>query len=231
MKKISFITIHPEFVGSYLKFGVFASAINKCGIEVEVINLRDFAIDKHGSVDDRAYGGGDGMIMRPEPLANAVRSTKALGSHVIYPGPAGRPWNQEIAGKLSATLNHGIFICGRFGGVDQRVIDLLVDYEFSMGDYVISGGELASLTMADCLLRLIPGVLGNRASSVIDSFSPKLNGMLEYPQYTRPPNFEGLSVPGALISGDHEAIDSWKKAASRELTQFRRPDLIKMSDK
>lgn len=231
MKKISFITIHPAFISSYLNFGVFSSAIKRCGMDVEVIDLRDFAIDKRGSVDDRAYGGGDGMIMRPEPLVSAVKSIRTEASRIIFPGPAGRPWNQKIAGKLSKTLDHAIFICGRFGGVDQRVIELLVDYEFSLGDFVISGGELASLTMADCILRLIPGVLGNRQSSITDSFSSDLNGMLEYPQYTRPPCYEGLSVPEALISGDHATIESWKKAASLQLTRFRRPDLIDSKDK
>lgn len=229
LRQISFITIHPSFVESYKEFGVFAAA-TKLGIGIDAINLRDYAVDKHGSVDGRVYGGGDGMILRPEPLANALTSLQGPGTLVCYPSPHGRRWcQQEAENFLTFDCRHLVFICGRFGGIDQRFLDKYVDLEFSLGDFVISGGELSSLTIADSLLRLVPGVLGHRDSALRDSFAKGQNGLLESPQYTRPPEFEGSKVPEVLMGGNHEAIKTWQSQQSRLITQQRRPDLFKNS--
>ena len=227
MKRLSFITIHPEFVYSYLGFGVFASALKQKIAEFNVINLRDFAVDKHGSVDSRAYGGGDGMIMRPEPLANAVESIKSPSSLVLFPSPHGKSWNHHEAQSFAdSSCDHLIFICGRFGGVDQRFIDLYVDYQFSMGDFVLSGGELPSLSLADSMLRLVPKVLGHAESGDNDSFGEGMGGLLEHPQYTRPLEFKGVQVPAVLTGGNHRLINNWKELQSREVTSKLRPDLL-----
>lgn len=227
--RFSFITIHPEFIESYLKFGVFQSAIRNELCSFDVINLRDYAVDRHGSVDDRAYGGGDGMIMRPEPLAAAVCGLKESSpeAKVVFPSPQGEVWNHKLAmSKHDEGINHLIFICGRFGGVDQRFLDLYVDWQVSLGDFILSGGELGALTVGDTLLRLVPGVLGNRESSLQDSFAEGNDGMLEHPQYTRPASFEGLSVPSVLLEGNHKLIEKWKAEKSAEVTKRLRPDLL-----
>lgn len=228
MLKIAFASIHPDFINSYLGFGVFGSAQKKRLAEFGVINLRDFAIDARGSVDDRPYGGGDGMIMRPEPLADCVKS---LGRPlVILPSAQGQVWNQSRAAQVLAKVKERpdgvIFVCGRFGGVDQRFIERYVDLEISLGDFIISGGELASLAVADSLLRLIPGVLGHEDSAEVDSFSDALQGRLEFAQYTRPSEFEGIKVPEVLQSGDHAAIARWRLESSINTTKLKRPDLL-----
>ncbi|SMF34122.1 tRNA (guanosine(37)-N1)-methyltransferase TrmD [Pseudobacteriovorax antillogorgiicola] len=232
MKRFSFITIHPQFIESYLSFGVFKSAQDRGLVSVDIINLRDFAVDRHGSVDDRAYGGGDGMIMRPEPLAQAVNHIRTPQSFVIFPSPHGQSWSHQNASQLTSSQDkqHLIFICGRFGGIDQRFIDRYVDLQVSMGDFVVSGGELPSLLMSDSILRLVPGVLGNQDSSELDSFSPGLSGLLEHPQYTRPLVFEGCEVPAVLRSGNHKAIEQWKHQQSKAVTEQYRPDLLSKSE-
>ena len=227
--RLSFITIHPQFIQSYLDFGVFASAQKKGLLDIDVINLRDFAVDRHGTIDDRAYGGGEGMVMRPEPLAAAVRLIKHSSPNciVFYPCPHGEQLNHSLVAQLSHDPEqHFVFVCGRFGGVDQRFIDTYVDRLIRLGDFVISGVELASLVIADSILRLIPEVLGNQESALNDSFAAGQAGLLEHPQYTRPVNFEGQEVPEILRSGDHKAIESWKKEESVKLTRKLRPDLL-----
>ena len=227
MKRLSFVTIHPEFISSYLEFGVCGSASRQGIAEFDVLNLRDFAVDKHGSVDDRAYGGGDGMIMRPEPLAAALESIKGPTSQVLFPSPQGERWSHQNArGFADPSCDHLIFICGRFGGVDQRFIDLYVDYQFSMGDFVLSGGELPSLSAVDSILRLVPDVLGHADSGHNDSFGDGMEGLLEHPQYTRPLEFKGQQVPPILTGGNHKLIKQWKESKSKEVTRKLRPDLL-----
>lgn len=227
--RFSFVTIHPEFISSYLRFGVFSSATKSGACSFDVINLRDFAVDHHGSIDDRAYGGGDGMVMRPEPLARAVEHIRqeSPNAKVVFPSPQGLLWKHSLAeDTVSKGIEHLVFICGRFGGIDQRFIDLYVDLQFSLGDFVLSGGELASLSIGDSLLRLIPGVLGNKDSSLNDSFAEGNDGLLEAPQYTRPPVFEGKAVPEVLMQGNHKLIKQWRQEQSKQVTERLRPDLL-----
>lgn len=222
---ISFITIHPHFIEAYEKFGVMASARDKDIARFQAINLRDFAVDRHGTIDGSPYGGGDGMIMRPEPLVAALKSLPAP-HRVILLSPAGKLWTQQTAEMEAKHSDHLVFICGRFGGVDQRFIDKYVDEEWSVGDFVVSGGELPALLIVDSILRQCPGVLGNAESPQFDSFGRGLQGLLEAPQYTRPAEFEGVGVPDVLLSGDHQKISTWRHMKSLEVTQKRRPDLM-----
>lgn len=224
--KITFLTIHPDFVRSYLGFGAFRFATAAGSLTCDVVNLRDYALDKRGGIDDRPYGGGDGMIMRPEPLAAAV---EALGDdvHVISMSPAGKPWTQSDVQRVIALQKPVVFVCGRFGGIDQRFIDTYVDEEVSVGDFVVSGGELPAMLVADSLVRHLPAALGHEDSATHDSFSSVLEGRLEAPAYTRPPVFAGLAVPEELTSGDHARIDAWRDEKSWKLTRERRPDLLK----
>jgi len=225
-KQYSIITVHPRFVNTYRDFGVLRSAIEKFAATVSVVDLRDYAVDKHASVDAAPYGGGDGMVIRPEPLRDAL-AAMSIKPYVIYTSPSGKRWTQADVQRL-ATMDQPIaFVCGRFGGVDQRFIDQYVDEEFSLGDFVVSGGELPVLMMLDSIVRLLPGALGNEASSGSDSFASGMQGMLEYPLYTRPPEFEGHSVPEVLLSGDHEKIRRWRNEQSFERTKRLRPDLLK----
>lgn len=224
---INFITIHPDFIESYFKFGVFSSASKKKLVNLNVINLRDHAVDKHGTVDDSPFGGGDGMVLRPDVLKSSIENIKS--GVVIYAGPTGQKFDQKAAEKLKSKLDSGesiTFVCGRFGGVDQRFLDQYVDEQYSMGDFIISGGELPSLIISDAVLRLVPGVLGNSESYENDSFSSSLNGMLEYPLYTKPRDFEGQTVPDVLVSGNHKLIHEWKVKESKKRTQNLRPDLL-----
>ena len=225
MRRISFLTIHPDFIDEYKKFGVLARCESLKLAEINSVNLRDFAVDKRGSVDAAPYGGGEGMILRPEPLRDAIESLDK--AKVIYTSPSGKAWNQSEAQKLANSGEDLIFVCGRFGGVDQRFIDKYVDSEYSLGDFVISGGELACLTMADSVIREIEGSLGNYESVKNDSFAEGMNGLLEYPLYTRPEEFEGQKVPDVLKSGDHKKIAKWREEKALERTKNRRPDLLK----
>lgn len=224
--RMAVLTIHPAFIAAYDKFGVLRAARERGLATVEALALRDFAVDKHGSVDDRPFGGGDGMVMRPEPLADALKSLGAK-RRVILTSPAGKPWTHAEAARLAAAGEDLAFVCGRFAGVDQRFIDNYVDEQFSCGDVVLSGGELPALMMIDAILRLIPGVLGHAESAVKDSFAAGFGGGLEHPLYTRPPVFEGAEVPEVLMSGDHEKIAAWRDSEARRRTAQLRPDLLK----
>lgn len=218
---ITFITIHPEFVRGYLAFGVFKAAIEQGSLQCDVVNLRDYSTDKYNSVDDRPYGGGDGMIMRADILASAVQ--KIVGNpYVVLLSPAGKTFAQQDALRLRDLARPLVFICGRFGGVDQRFIDAYVDEEISIGEFVVSGGELPAMLVADAMVRHLPGALGHQESAHYDSFSSAYDGGIEHPSYTRPPEFEGVSVPQVLLSGDHQAIAKWRREQSRILTQRRK---------
>jgi len=226
MKSYSIITILPHLVEAYKELGVFRAATEKGLATIAAINLRDFAMDKHGTVDGPPYGGGDGMVLRPEPISEALKShsEKAI---VICPSPGGKLWSQREALYFAEQSRPISFVCGRFGGIDQRIIDTHVDYEFSLGDFILSGGELPALAMLDSILRFIPGVLGHSASAEQDSFGDVFEGGLEYPLYTRPEEFEGHKVPEVLLSGNHKKIAAWRAQKSKERTVKNRPDLIK----
>lgn len=195
---------------------------------VSPIDLRDYAVDKHGSVDDSPYGGGDGMVLRPEPLAAAIDALAVGGikPRVLLTTPAGKLWNHAQAVRFAASDEPLAIVSGRFGGVDQRFIDLYVDEEFSIGDVVLAGGELPALMMAESILRFVPGTLGHAESAALDSFGDALAGGLEHPLYTRPADFRGHGVPDVLLSGDHSRIAEWRRAAAIERTHARRPDLV-----
>ncbi len=214
------LTLFPEAVEGYLEASILGRARKEGLVRVEVTNIRDFALDKHQVTDDRPYGGGDGMLMKPEPLAAAIR--QALPGRVLLTSPRGGPFDQAQARELTG-LDKVILVCGRYEGVDQRVIDLLVDQEISVGDYVLTGGEIAALAIIDATARLIPGVLGGDDSNAEDSFS---RGLLEHPHYTRPREFEGLEVPEVLLSGDHARIRRWRDQESVRVTLANRPELL-----
>lgn len=191
-------------------------------VQINAINLRDYTHDRRQTVDDVPYGGGPGMLMKPDVLSEAVLSLKKPDSLVILTGPRGEKFNQKIAREL-ARESHLIILCGHYEGVDERVRQTLIDREYSIGDYILTSGNLPAMVMTDAVVRLIPGALGDNASGEDESFE---NDLLEYPQYTRPPEFQGLRVPDVLLSGDHEKIAKWRKAEAMRITLASRPDLI-----
>ncbi len=220
--KFCVITIFPEIFAA-LKAGVLGKAIDEGKIECLCINPRDFTSDRHKTVDDEPYGGGSGMVMKPEPLVAAIKSARErlAGTRVILLTPKGKPFNQKRAKEL-ARLPSITLVCGRYEGIDERV-RAFVDDELSVGDFVLSGGEFAALCVLDAVARLVPGVLGCSGSLCQESFE---EGLLEYPQYTRPREFEGLKVPEVLTSGNHAAIKRWRRLMSLKETFERRPDLL-----
>jgi len=222
--KFTVLTIFPEMFSVLLAGGIVRRAVESERIAVEPVNIRDFAKDRHGTVDDRPYGGGCGMLMKPEPLAEAIRQAreKRPGARTILLTPQGRLFDQKVARDF-AECSSVILICGRYEGVDERIREHLVDEEISIGNYVLSGGELAAMVIIDAVTRLVPGALGSEASAQEDSFS---GGLLEYPQYTRPRCFEGDEVPDVLISGNHAAIREWRRRASLVQTMLKRPELL-----
>lgn len=219
--RISLLTIFPEFFDAPLKCSVFRIAAEKGILQVERINLRDFTVDSYRTVDDYPFGGGPGMIMKPEPIFQAVRAVRSPTSRVILLSPQGRQLTQEIVSQL-ADQDHLIFVCGRYKGVDARVGNI-VDDELSIGDYVLSGGEAAALVVMEAVVRLLPGVVGDEESVNSDSF---MNGLLDAPYYTRPREYEGYVVPEVLLSGDHARIQRWRRRQALQLTRQRRPDLF-----
>ena len=223
--KIDVITLFPEALQAMIGMGVTGTAIRNGKIDVGVSNPRDFSRDRHRSVDDRPYGGGPGMVMTVEPLRSAIRAVRdqqADGTRVSMLSPQGRKLDQAAILELAARPGL-ILLCGRYEGVDERLIDLEVDEEWSIGDYVISGGELAAAIVIDAVSRLIPGVLGDAQSAQQDSF---MDGLLDYPHYSRPERLGGMDVPPVLLSGDHEAIRRWRRKQSLGRTWLRRPDLL-----
>ncbi len=215
-------TIFPGFFESPFKTGLLGKAVEKGIITANMVNIRDFSEDRFRRCDDYPYGGGSGMVMRPEPVFRAFDSVKRSGP-VLYTSPGGRPLDQDFVRELSGESDISI-LCGNYEGVDQRIIDRCVDYEVSAGDYVLSGGEFAALIIVDAVARYVPGFMSNSASLEEESFEGCL---LEYPQYTRPEIIEGMQVPEVLISGHHENIEKWRQSESIRKTKQVRPDLYK----
>ena len=218
------VTIFPDMFNMLREHGIVRKAIEQDKISVSAINIRNFAEGKHRNTDDRPYGGGYGMVMKPEPLIRAIRYAKSLSplSQTVFLSPQGAPFDQKKAYEL-ASLKGLILVCGRYEGVDERVCHDLIDFEISIGDYVLTGGELPAMVMMDAVIRLIPGVLGGEGSSENDSFSAYL---LEHPHYTRPPVFEGEAVPELLLSGNHKKIEEWRLETSLIRTFLKRKDLL-----
>jgi len=218
------LTIFPNLLTSPLEEGIIRRALTSGALEIFCHNIRDYALGKHAMTDDRPFGGGEGMVMKPEPIVAALRHVSALrpGGHVVFLTPQGRPYTQKMAWDL-AQKEHVVLLCGRYEGVDSRVEEY-IDAEISIGDYVLTGGELAALVVIDSVTRLLPGVLGCTDSAECDTFS---RGLLKYPQYTRPRQFEGQEVPETLLSGDHLAIAQWRFLESVRRTKERRMDLLR----
>jgi len=226
MGRIDVITIFPELFEPFLRASIVGGAVRKQLVEIAVHDLRDWTTDRHRSVDDAPYGGGPGMVMKPEPLVAAIQALAGpkgpqRGPWVVLLSPQGRRLDQQGLERL-AVQERLVLVCGRYEGVDQRVIELAVDEELSIGDYVLSGGEVPAMAVIEGVVRLIPGAVGNPESTRAESFS---TGLLEGPQYTRPPVFGGLAVPEVLRSGDHAAVAEWRARRAQELTRCRRPDL------
>lgn len=220
--RIDVLTLFPNAF-SYFDESILARAKKSGALEINIINIRDFSKDPHKKCDDYCFGGGSGMLMTPQPLYDAIMSVKTENSKVIYLSPKGKVFTQQMSKDLSKQ-EHLIFVCGHYEGIDQRIIDLCVDMEICIGDYVLTGGELPAMVVVDAISRHIEGVLGNEQSTVDESFS---NNTLEYPQYTRPQEFMGLKVPDVLVSGNHQKIKEFKEKESQKLTQKLRPDLLK----
>ena len=229
--KFTILTLFPDYFNSPLSVSLLKKAQENSLLEVEIVNIRDYAQEPHKQVDDTPYGGGAGMILKPDVLAEAVRALKTKESKVILPDPGGRKFDQKLASTLSKESNL-ILIAGRYEGVDQRFKNKYVDLEISLGDFVLNGGEVACLAIIEASARLIPGVIGSSESLDSESFtSQTINGkevqLLEYPQYTKPVEFEGEKVPDVLLSGNHEQIKVWRQEKSLEKTKKIRPDLLK----
>jgi tRNA (guanine37-N1)-methyltransferase len=227
--RVDVITIFPEMFPAVLETSIVHRAQQAGILDIQVHNLRDYAKGKRRCVDDRPYGGGPGMVMMPEPLFKAVEAIRAPAdkhqSCTVLMCPQGQPLMAQTAKELAA-LEQLVIICGRYEGVDERVREALVDREISIGDYVLTGGELPAMVLLDCVARYVPGVIGHAEATVEESFAA---GLLEYPQYTRPCDFRGMPVPEVLLSGDHEAIARWRAEQAVERTRKRRPDLLQGS--
>jgi tRNA (guanine37-N1)-methyltransferase len=224
-KWFGIVSLFPEMFAPFTQQGVTGRAVKAGLLGVDTFNPRDFTHDRHRTVDDRPYGGGPGMLMMVKPLTDAISAAKQVGgenSKVIYLSPQGKPLDQTGVKRLSE-IDRIILICGRYEGIDERVIDAHVDEEVSIGDYVLSGGELPAMVLMDAVARLVPGVLGHKASAVEDSFT---DGLLDCPHYTRPEVLEGQAVPEVLLSGDHEKIRQWRHMQSLGRTWQRRPELL-----
>lgn len=218
--KINVLTLYPEMFPGFLGYSLAGKALAEGKFELNLVNIRDFATDNYKSVDDTPFGGGAGMVMKAEVLDKAIASVHK-DEPIYYLSPRGEVFTQSTAVRFSK-VNEITFICGRFEGVDQRVLDKWNIAEISVGDFVLSGGEPALLTMLDAVVRLIPDVMGNRASMIEESFQ---NGLLEYPHYTKPAVWEGREVPEVLLSGNHKKIDEWRQTQAENYTKHRRPDM------
>ncbi len=224
------LTLFPEMFDGVLNSSMLGRAADKGILEFNAVNIRDFADNKHNRVDDAPYGGGRGMVMQAPPIYSAFKSIeekRGTKPHLIYMSPKGKVLTQKDAIRLSKMQNIAI-LCGHYEGIDQRIIDEIVDEEISIGDYVLTGGELPAMVLIDTISRMIDGVLSNEDSFTDESH---FNGLLEYPHYTRPPEFHGMTVPDVLLSGNHAEIEKWRKKKSLEVTQKYRPDLLKGTDK
>jgi tRNA (guanine37-N1)-methyltransferase len=229
--KIDVLTIFPEFFGAAFDFGIIRRAKLAGIVEVSVHDIREYAVDKHKMTDDRPFGGGDGMVMKPEPIFAAIenlvgtsdRDAYPKGTRVVLLSPQGRQFKQAVAKEFADETTHMVMICGRYEGVDERVNEALVTDEISIGDYVLSGGEAAAIVLADSIIRLLPDALGSDTSADNDSFS---DGLLDCPHYTRPAEFRGMTVPEVLLNGNHAEIEKWRSIMALEKTRAVRPDLI-----
>lgn len=222
--KITIITLFPKMVSSFFEESIIKRAVEKKLVEIEVIYLRDFATDSYGTVDDRPYGGGAGMVLKVDVLHQAIKKAKTKNSHVVLTSARGRVFNQDKAKQFSK-LSHLVIIAGHYEGVDERVLDY-VDEEISIGDFVMTGGEIAAAAITDSVVRLIPGVLKKDEATVNETFDIGGRKLLEYPQYTRPEIYQGKKVPKILLTGDHKKIEKWRQEQALELTKKRRPDLL-----
>lgn len=219
--KVDILTIFPDIFFGPFSESIISRALENNIVDIKTINPRDFAGDTHKKVDDKPYGGGPGMLMKPEPIFEAVESCRTQSSHVVLTSPQGKVFTQDKAKQLSKK-SHLIFICGHYEGVDERVRDNLCDEEISIGDYILTSGNLPAMVIIDAVVRLLPGVLGAKDSVNEETFT---DGLLEYPQYTKPYDFRGLRVPKILSSGDHEAVKKWKRKQAENKTKEQRPDL------
>ena len=233
--RIDVITLFPEALEGLADLGVTGRAIRDGRVELKTWNPRDLATDRHRTVDDRPYGGGPGMLMKVEPLAKAIMAAKdgagqtnGQPAKVVYLSPQGQQLDQQLVVDTAEQKNDLILIAGRYEGIDERLIESLIDEEWSVGDYVLSGGEFAALVVVDAITRLIPGVLGDAESAIQDSF---MQGLLDCPHYTRPETVDGQEVPDVLLSGDHKAIRRWRLKQSLGRTWLRRPDLLAAAEK
>ena len=232
MLRFDIITIFPEFFREAIDCGIVRRARNAGLVQITAHDLRQWTTDKHHVVDDRPFGGGDGMVLKPEPIFAGVEALTGAArredlparTRVVLLSAQGEVFSQSLAQELSQEASHVVLLCGRYEGVDERVSQALVTDEISIGDYVLSGGEPAAMVVIDATVRLLPGALGSETSAVYESFS---EGLLDYPQYTRPPEFRGLTVPEILLSGNHAEIAHWRKEAAVEKTHRKRPDLLK----
>ncbi len=225
--EITILTIFPEMFFSPFSESIIKRAQEKDLINITIIDIRNFTNDKHRSVDDYSYGGGPGMVLKPEPIIKAIEyvhkeNKKGVSSKVILTSAQGKTFNQKMAKSLSG-YKKIIFVCGRYEGIDERICKLLNAEEISIGDYVMTGGEIPVMVMVDVIIRMLPGVLGKEESMMNDSF---YRGLLDYPHFTRPENYRGYEVPGVLLSGDHKKIEKWRKKQSLLRTMVRRPDLL-----
>ena len=224
--KIDILTIFPEMFDSMINTSILGRAQQNGLIEIHATDIRPYSLSKHKNTDDYPYGGGAGMLMMAQPIADAIKDVKSrIGENtkVIYMSPRGKQLSQPLAQELSKE-DSLIILCGHYEGVDQRILDKYVDMELSIGDYVLTGGEVAAVVVVDCISRLIPGVLGSEESPEDESFSSA--GLLEYPQYTRPRVFEDMEVPEVLLNGDHAKINAWRREQALRITAERRPDLL-----
>ena len=220
--KIDVLTLFPEMFAGPLDVSIVRRARTSGLLDLQIHNLREFTHDRHQTVDDRPFGGGPGMVLKPEPIFEAVEKLAGTGTRVILTAPTGRPFTQAIARELAAQT-HLLMICGSYEGVDERVRAALVHDEISIGDYVLTNGGLAAMVVIDAVTRLLPGALGDDESAAQESFS---HGLLEYPHYTRPAEFRGMKVPEVLLSGHHAEIEKWRAEQAKARTKLRRPDLL-----
>ena len=221
--RIDILSLFPEFLSALSNWSIIGRAIEEGKVQINNVNIRDISKNKHKKVDDYPFGGGPGMVMAPEPILGAINSVKKMDSRVIYLSPQGKPFNQELANELSKE-SHLILLCGHYEGIDNRIIDNYIDEEISIGDFVLTGGEIPAMIIVDSVVRLLPGVLSGENSFTEESH---YNGLLEHPQYTRPREFNGYCVPDVLLSGNHKNIEDWKKEESLKTTLDKRPDLLK----
>lgn len=224
--RIDILTLFPEMFEA-LNTSLLGRAQNKGALNINIVNFRDFSKNKHKKVDDYAFSGGAGMVLTPQPIYDALQSVITKNSYVVYMSPKGTPLTQKKVINMAKTIEHLVIICGHYEGIDERIIELCVNEQISVGDFVLTGGEIPAMALVDAVSRYLDGVLHNSESVVDESFS---DGLLEYPQYTRPQEFMGLKVPDVLVNGNHKLIDEWKQEQKIIETKKYRPDLLKDKD-